>query len=79
MGKTNTRLEAARKVYREALESARARPTGETWAKLLAAGKELSLAQESRGRSSKRSARASLPSLQDLEGEATSQESAELD
>ncbi len=46
MARTNTRLDAARKAYREALEAARAQPSAEAWARLLAAGKELSAAQE---------------------------------
>jgi hypothetical protein len=56
MPKPNARLDAARKAYREALESARATPTPEAWAKLLAAGKELSAAEDprSRGRRGKR-------------------------
>ncbi len=66
MGKTNTRLEAERKAYREALELARASPTPEAWAKLLAAGKELSLAQEPRSRS-RRSRRNAVPTIHDLE------------
>ena len=66
MGKTNTRLEAIRKAYREALESARANPTPEAWAKLLAAGKDLSSVQEpkSRGRRSRRNV---VPTIHDLE------------
>jgi hypothetical protein len=48
MGKTNSRLEAARRAYREALDAARAHPTPEAWARLLAAGKELSAAAEPR-------------------------------
>ena len=66
MGKTNTRLEAVRKAYREALELARGSPTPEAWAKLLAAGKELSLAQEPRSRS-RRSRRNTVPTIHDLE------------
>ncbi len=46
MAKVNPRLEVARRSYREALESARAAPTSEAWARLLAAGKELSAAEE---------------------------------
>jgi len=42
------RLEAARRVYREALEAARADPTPKAWARLLAAGKDLSAAEEPR-------------------------------
>ncbi len=51
MPKASARLEAARKAYREALEAARAKPTPEAWARLLAAGKELSSAEEPRPRS----------------------------
>ena len=39
MPRASARLDAARKAYREALEAARARPTPEAWARLLAAGK----------------------------------------
>ena len=46
MAKMNPRLDTARRSYREALESARAAPTSEAWARLLAAGKELSAAEE---------------------------------
>ena len=46
MARTNARLDAARTAYREALEAARANPTPEAWTRLLAAGKELSAAQE---------------------------------
>jgi hypothetical protein len=51
MAKSNARLDAARKTYREALEAARRSPTAEAWAKLLAAGKELSAAEDPRSRS----------------------------
>jgi hypothetical protein len=51
MPKASARLDAARKAYREALEAARAKPTPEAWSRLLAAGKELSSAEESRPRS----------------------------
>ena len=51
MPKASARLDAARKAYREALEAARQRPTSEAWARLLAAGKGLSAAEESRPRS----------------------------
>jgi hypothetical protein len=51
MGKSNARIDAARKTYREALEAARACPTPEAWTRLLAAGKELSSAEEPRPRS----------------------------
>jgi hypothetical protein len=50
MAKPNVRLDAARKAYREALEAARGSPTPEAWAKLLAAGKELSAAEDPRSR-----------------------------
>jgi 3-methyladenine DNA glycosylase AlkD len=46
MGKANARLDAARKGYREALEVARKSPTPEAWSRLLAAGKELSAAED---------------------------------
>ncbi len=70
MAKVNVRLEEARKVYREALEAARARPTPETWARLLAAGKDLSAAQETRAgsRPGRRSRRTATPTIHDLEG-----------
>ena len=70
MAKVNVRLEAARKVYREALEAARGRPSPETWAKLLAAGRDLSAAQEPRAgaRPGRRSRRAAIPTIHDLEG-----------
>ncbi len=68
MGKTNTRLEAARAAYREALEATRVRPTPENWAKLLAAGKELSSAQETRSGGSRRSRRVAPPvTINDLD------------
>jgi hypothetical protein len=58
MGKANARLDAARKAYREALEAARKSPTPECWSRLLAAGKELSAAEERpRSRRARRSAR----------------------
>lgn len=67
MGKVNSRLEAARSAYRAALESARANPTPDAWARLLAAGKELSAAAEPRvkagGRRSRRDA-AEIPTLE---------------
>jgi len=71
MGKVTSRLEVARKVYRDALEGARARPTPETWAKLLAAGKELSSAQEPTGRGGRRGRRGAntAPTIQELEAE----------
>ncbi len=46
MAKVNPRLEMARSSYREALAAAREKPTPEAWARLLAAGKELSAAEE---------------------------------
>jgi hypothetical protein len=48
------RLDGARRAYREALEAARASPTPESWARLLAAGKELSSATESKPKSRRR-------------------------
>ncbi len=77
MPKTNSRLEAARQAYREALEAARTRPTPEAWAKLLAVGKELSAAQEPRSRGSRRGRRSEAPSYQELE-EAVTAEPQEL-
>ena len=50
MPKANARLDAARRAYREALESAREKPTPEAWERLLAAGKELSAAEDPRAR-----------------------------
>ncbi len=83
MAKTKTWLEAARKTYREALELARASPTAEAWAKLLAAGKALSSAEEPKSRGGRRSKRAGVPTLQDLEGtpqqESSQQEPSELE
>lgn len=46
MAKVNARLDAARKAYREALEAARKSPTPDAWTRLLAAGKELSAAED---------------------------------
>ena len=69
MARTNTRLEAARAAYRDALEAARAQPSAEAWAKLLAAGKELSAAEEpkkSGGRKSRRAVRE--PMFEGMEG-----------
>jgi hypothetical protein len=51
MARSSGRLDAARKAYREALDAARAQPTPEAWARLLAAGKELSAAEDPRTRS----------------------------
>jgi hypothetical protein len=58
MAKANPRLDAARQTYREALEGARAAPSAEAWARLLAAGKELSAAEAPppRGRRGRRPA-----------------------
>ena len=61
MPKPNARLDAARKAYREALEAARATPTPEAWAKLLAAGKELSAAEDPRSRGRRGKRRAATP------------------
>jgi hypothetical protein len=54
MAKDNARLEAARKAYREALDAARTGPTPEAWARLLAAGKELSSTTDAKPRSRRR-------------------------
>ncbi|MFT3916094.1 MAG: hypothetical protein QM704_19005 [Anaeromyxobacteraceae bacterium] len=54
MTKPNGRLEAARLAYREALEAARAKPSQEAWARLLAAGRELSVAEQPPPRSRRR-------------------------
>jgi len=67
MGKTNTRLDAVRRAYREALESARASPTPEAWARLLEAGKELSSVQEPRSQGRRGRRRDAVPSIHDLE------------
>jgi hypothetical protein len=61
MPKPNARLDAARRAYREALEAARASPTPEAWAKLLAAGKELSHAEDPRSRGRRGRRRPSEP------------------
>ncbi|MFL5262878.1 MAG: hypothetical protein ACJ79R_23720 [Anaeromyxobacteraceae bacterium] len=63
----NARLDTARKAYREALDAARANPTPDAWAKLLAAGKDLSAAQEPKPRSGRRGKRATTPTIHDLE------------
>jgi hypothetical protein len=73
MARSSSRLEAARNAYREALEAARASPSPEAWARLLAAGKDLSAAQEPRRTSGRRSRRVTTPeptleSAPDLEG-----------
>ena len=69
MAKSNARLDAARNSYREALEAARAKPTPEAWARLLAAGKELSAAEEprSRGRRGRQKERPAAEIPADLE------------
>jgi hypothetical protein len=68
MGKVNARLEAARRSYREALDAARAKPSPEAWARLLAAGKDLSSAEEPKhARSGRRTRRNTTPTLRDLE------------
>jgi hypothetical protein len=54
MAKSNPRIEAARKAYRDALEAARGNPCAEAWSRLLAAGKELSAAEEPPPRSRRR-------------------------
>ena len=64
MAKSNPRIEAARKAYREALEAARTSPGPEAWARLLAAGKELSKAAEPAPRS--RRGRRPAPSPEDV-------------
>ena len=71
MPKQSARLDAARKAYREALEAARAHPTPEAWAKLLAAGKELSHAEDprSRGRRGKRRPAAAATATAEAEPE----------
>jgi hypothetical protein len=61
MAKPNARLEAARSAYRAALDAARASPTPEAWAKLLAAGKELSQAEDPRSRGRRGRRRAAPP------------------
>ncbi len=63
---TRMKLEEARERYREALEAARAQPSPEAWARLLAAGKALSDAQEPpAGRTARRGRKA--PSERDLD------------
>ncbi len=69
MGKGNNRVEMARKAYRDALEAARAHPSPEAWAKLLAAGKDLSSAQEPAARPGRRGRRSAAPTIHDLEPE----------
>jgi hypothetical protein len=67
MAKPNARLDAARNAYREALEAARSNPTPDTWAKLLAAGKELSAAEDPRARG-RRGRRRVAPGAEHPEG-----------
>jgi hypothetical protein len=64
MAKSNARIEAVRKAYREALEAARTSPGPEAWARLLAAGKELSRAEEPPPRS--RRGRRGAPAAEDV-------------
>jgi hypothetical protein len=71
MPKGNDRIDAARKAYREALEAARASPTPEAWSRLLAAGKELSAAEEPKPRSRRRRSAAvepPVPVVPEVEG-----------
>jgi len=67
MAKPNARLDAARKAYREALDAARTAPTPEAWATLLAAGKELSAAEDPRSRG-RRGRRRAAPGAEQPEG-----------
>jgi len=71
MGKAINRADAVRKAYRDALEAARAMPSPEAWARLLAAGKELSAAHEPQAaRPGRRGRRPSAaPTISDLEPE----------
>ncbi len=64
MGKANARLDAARKAYREALDAARKSPSPEAWSRLLAAGKELSAAEDPRPR--RRGRRPASPPVPEL-------------
>jgi hypothetical protein len=67
MAKGNpSRLDAVRRTYREALEAARANPTPEAWARLLAAGKDLSAAEEPRRRSRRGRRSAGTPRSDDV-------------
>jgi hypothetical protein len=70
MPKENARLDAARRAYREALQAARDTPTPEAWARLLAAGRELSVAEDPHPRRrARRAAReAAPPEIENLEG-----------
>jgi hypothetical protein len=68
MAKANPRLEAARKAYREALEAARARPSPESWARLLAAGNELSKAEAPKSRGPRSRRTPELPAGGEVEG-----------
>jgi hypothetical protein len=67
MAKTSARLDAARKAYREALEVARANPTPEAWARLLAAGKELSSAEDPRANGRRGRRKPTTPAAPDPE------------
>jgi hypothetical protein len=71
MAKETARIEAARKAYREALDAARGQPSAEAWARLLAAGKELSAAEaprsSSRGRRSPRAKPVAEPTGEGVE------------
>ncbi|WP_242344047.1 hypothetical protein [Anaeromyxobacter terrae] len=67
MAKVNPRLDAARTAYREALEAARATPSAEAWARLLAAGKELSAAAEPPPRS-RRGRKPAVPAVDEPPG-----------
>ncbi len=67
MAKVNARIEDCSKAYREALEQARSNPTQEAWAKLLAAGKELSAVAEPQ-RAGRRRSKTAVPTAQELEG-----------
>jgi hypothetical protein len=68
MATPRARLDAARKAYREALEVARANPTPEAWARLLAAGKELSSAEDPRAHGRRGRRRPATPPATDPEG-----------
>ena len=80
MGKVNARLEAARKRYRETLDAARSKPSPEAWARLLAAGKDLSAAEEPKhSRSGRKSRSTATPTYRELEDESVSEASAPVD
>jgi hypothetical protein len=68
MARQSARLDAARKAYREALEAARATPTPEAWTRLLAAGKELSAAEDPRSRGRRSRRRPEAPPSGEVEG-----------